>query len=189
MKIVAIQGSFRKNGITSTMLNYAVDKAKALGHEVKLINLHEKNIKFCKGCRKCFENYGCIFKDDDIEVITKDIKAADVIFIATPTYWANVPGIVKNLFDRLTGAAMEETEGFPKPRLSGKRYVLFTACNTVSPFSHLAGQIPGLNRSVREFFKTSGVRCLGKVTVCNTGKVKNVPEKRLKKIDKLVSRI
>ena len=52
--------------------------------------------------------------------ISKSIKDADVIILASPVYWANVPAIVKNLFDRMSGTSMEETNTFPKPRLSGK---------------------------------------------------------------------
>lgn len=187
-KVIAIQGSFRPNGITTAMLKYAVDRATALGHDVTYINLHERDIKFCKGCRKCFDNFGCIFKDD-IEEITELVKQADVIILSTPVYWANVPAIVKNLFDRLNGAAMEETKGYPKPRMVGKRCIILTACNTVSPFSYLAGQIPGVKRVIKEFFKTAGVKYIGTVVCCNTGKLKEVPRRKYRKIDRLIGRI
>ena len=43
-KIIAIQGSYRDNGITTMMLKYAVEKAKAQDNEVTYIKLHENKI-------------------------------------------------------------------------------------------------------------------------------------------------
>ena len=188
-KILAIQGSFRNNGITSAMLNYAVEESKRAGYDVEYIRLHEHRIEYCKGCRKCFETGECIFKDDDMPQISKSIKEADVIILASPVYWANVPAVVKNLFDRMSGTSMEETDSFPKPRLSGRRYILLTACNTPMPFAALFGQTTGIQRAVKEYFRTSGITCIGTVVCDNTSKRKSVPNTKLKQIHKLVSRI
>lgn len=188
-KIVAIQGSYRENGITTSMLRYATDKVRGLGHEVTYINLFEKKIDFCKGCRKCLEIEECVFKNDDMPEITRLIKSADIIILAAPAYWANTPAIVKNLFDRLLGASMMETKTFPKPRLAGKRYIFFTACNTRMPFAKWFGQSSGIIRVVREYFKTSGIKCMGTVVCDNTGINKEVPERKFKKIDKILEKI
>ena len=188
-KILAIQGSFRNNGITSTMLNYAVEESIKAGYDVEYIRLHDHRIECCKGCRRCFEDGECIFKDDDMMQISKSIKDADVIILACPVYWANVPAIVKNLFDRMSGTSMEETNTFPKPRLSGKKYILLTACNTPMPFAALCGQTTGLKRAVKEYFKTSGISCIGTVIVDNTSKRKGVPNAKLNQIHTLISRI
>lgn len=91
---------------------------------------------------------------------------------------------VKNLFDRLLGTAMEETAAFPKPRLSGKKHVLLTACNTPAPFSWIFGQSRGAIRNMDEFFKTAGMKSMGKIVCANTGKTKNVPERVLRKIER-----
>ncbi|MBR5349088.1 MAG: flavodoxin family protein [Lachnospiraceae bacterium] len=188
-KVLALQGSFRENGLTSTMLKYAVREAEAAGHDVEYINLHKCKINYCKGCRKCFETAKCIFTDDDLVQIAESIKQADVILLAAPVYWANVPAVVKNLFDRMSGTSMEETNTFPKPRLSGKRYMLFTACNTPMPFAKWFGQTTGLKKAVKEYFKTSGVKHMGTVVCANTSKRKEVSTKAYGKIRKLVSRI
>lgn len=188
-KIVAIQGSYRENGVTASMLRYAVKKLEDRGHEVTYINLFEKKIDFCKGCRRCLETEECVFKNDDMPEITKLIKSADVILLAAPVYWANTPAIVKNLFDRLLGASMMETIAFPKPRLAGKRYLFFTACNTRMPFAKLFGQSSGIIRAVREFFHTAGIKCIGTVVCANTGVHHEVPEQKFRKIDKLLERI
>ncbi len=86
---------------------------------------------------------------------------------AVPVYWANVPASVKNLFDRLLGTAMEETDMFPKPGLRGKQYIVLTACNTSALFSWIFGQSRGAIRNMNEFFKTAGMKPAGKVVYAN----------------------
>lgn len=188
-KVLAIQASFRKTGKTATMLKYAVDGAKASGHTVTEINLFDLKIDYCKGCQKCDETHECIFKNDDMPKVTELIKEADVIIFSAPVYWGNVPGILKNVFDRLKGVSMEETNTFPKPRLLGKRYILLTACNTVLPFAKWCGQSSGIKRVVKEYCKTSGIKEMGMVVCDNSNRVKNVPEKKMKQIDNLIRRI
>lgn len=39
---------------------------------------------------------------DDVEGIVSEIVSADFIAIASPSYWAGVPGQLKTLFDRTT---------------------------------------------------------------------------------------
>ncbi len=188
-RVLAIQGSYRNNGITSEMLKVAVDESKKAGHEVEYIRLHDMNIGYCKGCRKCFETGECVFKNDDMVKISRSIKDADVIILASPVYWANVPAIVKNMFDRMSGTSMEETDTFPKPRLSGKRYILLSACSTPMPFAEIFGQTTGLKRVVKEYFKTSGISCIGTVSCGNTSKCKEIPQAKLDKIRKLIRKI
>ena len=129
-KLLAILGSPHKNGATSKMLDYAMEIAEQNGYDIHYINLYEKNIAYCKGCRACLALHSCAVKDD-IQEISKLVKECSIIILAAPVYWANVPAIVKNMFDRLLGVMMEETRTFPKPRLSKEqKYILFTACNT-----------------------------------------------------------
>ena len=188
-KAVALQGSFRNTGVTTTLLKYASEKLASVGYEVEYINLHEKNIEYCKGCRKCLKTCECIFKSDDMIEITNKIKEADLIVLAAPVYWANVPAVVKNLFDRLLGVAMEETDKFPKPRLQGKKYIFITACHTPLFFAWVCGQTGGAIRATREFFKTAGVKKAGTVVLTNTGSNKNSLDKQKKKIDKIIGRL
>ncbi len=183
-KTLAILGSPHENGITSKMLDIALASAKARGDEVIYLNLYEKNIQFCRGCRKCMQTQECVIKNDDINEIAKAVKESDTIILSSPVYWANVPAVVKNLFDRLLGVAMEETAAFPKPHLLGKNYILLTACNTPMPFAKLCGQSTGAIRAMKEFFRTSGMKCKG-VAVCgNTAGKTEVTDRVRRRIEK-----
>lgn len=187
-KILAILASPHFNGITAKMLDYTIEALKRSGHQVTKINLYNKNLLYCKGCRSCLDTGICIINDDIIE-ISYLLKEADIIIVATPVYWANVPAILKNMFDRLLGVAMEETNTFPKPRLTGKRYLLLTSCKTPFPFSWIYGQSRGLVRNINEFFKTAGIKSCGKVICTNSIKKKELPKSLLRKIDKLINKI
>lgn len=182
-KMVAILGSPHKNGVVGKMLQCATKAAQEAGWEVEEINLYEKEIGFCQGCRVCLDTQECV-KKDDIQKIANSLRESEAVVLAAPVYWANVPAIVKNMFDRLLGVAMEETATFPKGRLPGKKYFFLTACNTPSPFSWIAGQSRGAKRVVKEFFKTAGMKCGGTFVCANTGKSKEIPEKLKKKLQR-----
>ncbi|MDE7423438.1 MAG: flavodoxin family protein [Lachnospiraceae bacterium] len=78
------------------MLNYALEVAKQRGWQMDYIHLYEKNISYCKGCRACMKTKICVEKDD-IQEIAGLLKECDVVILAAPVYWANVPAVVKNL--------------------------------------------------------------------------------------------
>ncbi|MEZ5336312.1 MAG: flavodoxin family protein [Methanolobus sp.] len=102
MKVVAINGSPRKEGNTSILLQQLTSKLEAEGIETETIHIGGKRIHGCAACGKCFENRDelCIFDDDGInECITK-MKEADGIVIGSPTYFADVTTETKALIDR-----------------------------------------------------------------------------------------
>ncbi|MGN0482575.1 MAG: flavodoxin family protein [Lachnospiraceae bacterium] len=181
-RMLAIFGGPHKKGATGTMLQYAVNVAKKSGWQVDEVYLYEKNIAFCNGCRTCMKTQVCVIKDD-IQEIADLLKKCDIVVLAAPVYWANVPAAVKNLFDRLNGVVMEETKTFSKPRLSKKqKYYLLTACNTQAPFSAIFGQTTGAIRSMKEFFKTAGMTFGGKCTWTGLNKGA-LSERKKKKIE------
>ncbi|MCM1221677.1 MAG: flavodoxin family protein [Lachnospiraceae bacterium] len=181
--VLAILGSPHTNGTTAAMLNLAVHKAEQAGYAVTKINLYEKELSFCTGCRICMDTHICVQKDD-IQEIALLLHKSQLVILAAPVYWANVPAPVKNLFDRLLGTAMEETDTFPKPRLRGKQYMILTSCNTPAPFSWIFGQSRGAIRSMDEFFKTAGMKRLGKVVCANAQNKKGLSKRITKKIER-----
>ncbi len=181
--ILAILGSPHKNGNTAAMMDIAIRRAEEKGYMVTKINLYEKNISFCIGCRNCMDTKSCTQKDD-IQEIASLLRECQIVFLAAPVYWANVPAPVKNLFDRLLGTAMEETSTFPKPRLQGKKYMILTSCNTPFPFSWIFGQSRGAIRNMDEFFKTAGMKPIGKVVYAGAASKKELPKQIARKIER-----
>lgn len=180
---LAILGSPHANGTTAAMLDLAIRQAEQAGYTVTKINLYDKKVSFCTGCRACMDTHICIHKDD-IQKIAALLQECQLVILAAPVYWANVPALVKNMFDRLLGTAMEETDTFPKPRLRGKKYMILTSCNTPAPFAWIYGQSRGAIRSMDEFFKTAGMKPTGKVVCANAKNKKELPKRIMKKIER-----
>lgn len=182
---LAILGSPHENGLTAAMLECAVRQAKKSGYTVKRLNLYQKKLSYCTGCRACTRTKTCIQKDD-IQEIAALFRECQMVLLAAPVYWANVPAIVKNLFDRLVGTAMEETSTFPRARLKGKKYLLLTSCKTPFPFSWLCGQSRGAIRSMDEFFKTAGMKPIGRIVCAGAANKKTLSKQMIRRIERCI---
>nr|MDO8114218.1 flavodoxin family protein [Candidatus Sigynarchaeota archaeon] len=102
MKIVGIAGSPRKNGATSRLLDITLKEIKALNAQVDVdrVDLVDMKITACTGCDACLKTDCPLDKDDDYPKIVAKLLQADGIIVASPVYFANVPGILKNFIDR-----------------------------------------------------------------------------------------
>jgi multimeric flavodoxin WrbA len=102
MKVVAFNGSARKDGNTSILLNLVLDELKTEGIETEMYSLAGKPIQGCIACFKCFENKDrrcAVTKDIVNECIQKMIEA-DGIILGSPTYFADVSAGMKALIER-----------------------------------------------------------------------------------------
>ena len=102
MKVLALNGSPRRNGNTAMLIDTVFTELKKEGIETEQVQLGGKKIHGCNACMKCVENQNkCCVIDNDIlnELINKMINA-DGIIIGSPTYFANVSTEVKALIDR-----------------------------------------------------------------------------------------
>lgn len=176
-KLLAISGSPRKEGNADKMLSLAVSSAAKAGWQTDVIRLYDQNITWCRGCMACKQSTICIIQDD-IARIRELLLNCDMVILSAPTYFANVPAIVKNLFDRLVGAVMDDNNrSIPKPRLSKKqKYLLMITCNTPFPFSYLGGQSKGTLKAMNEFFHISGMSKMGTVVFSGTRNKSEIPK-------------
>lgn len=177
-KLLAILGSPKKNGNAGKMLDIAIESAKKLGWDIDFVWLYEKNITWCKGCMNCKTTGVCIIQDD-ITSIREMLIKCDVVVLSAPTYFANVPAIVKNLFDRLVGAVMDDNQTMiPKQKLSkSQKYLLLTTCSTPFPFDYLGSQSKGTLKAMNEFFHISGMSKIGEVVFAGTRNKDQIPLK------------
>lgn len=170
-KLLILQSSPRKNGNLYQMADELSQKYKSKGFEVETIDVYSLQFHDCIACMKCRSSNKCVFTDDATEV-GKKIQQADVIAVAAPVWWGNMPGHLKSLFDRNVYVFMGESKsGIPTAKLKGKKGILLTACTTPAPFSWMFGQTTGLKRAVKEIFKYGGIK-LVKV-ISRTGTKKN----------------
>jgi multimeric flavodoxin WrbA len=101
MKILAINGSHRREKNTAAMLNIVLEEAEAAGARTELLELVDYNIKPCISCNRCLRKSECSIKDDDIKLIADKMLDADAIILGSPAYFENVSGIMKIFMDRL----------------------------------------------------------------------------------------
>ncbi|MCR5119432.1 MAG: flavodoxin family protein [Lachnospiraceae bacterium] len=99
MRVIIINGSNRKNGITAAALHMIEAGLNEKGVETTFYNLGEINMSHCMGCCTCYKTGHCCIKDD-AERISEMIAEADGLIMGTPTYASNVSGLMKDLIDR-----------------------------------------------------------------------------------------
>ena len=99
-KVLIISCSLH-GGSNSEILAKECEKgALSAGHDVELISLKGKNIRFCIGCLTCQSGKPCVLHDDVPEIMEK-VKNAEVVIFATPIYYYEMSGQMKTLLDRL----------------------------------------------------------------------------------------
>ncbi len=100
MKVVAFNGSPRKNGNTSLMIRKLFEPICAQGIECEEINIGSELVYGCKGCWACRELKRCIIDKDPLNGWVDKMREADAVVLASPTYYANVTSNMKALIDR-----------------------------------------------------------------------------------------
>ena len=102
MKVVAFNGSARKDGNTTILIGHVFRQLEKEGIETELIQLSGSRIHGCIACMKCFENKDqrCSVKDDNVNDCIEKMLSADGIILGSPTYFANVSTEMKALIDR-----------------------------------------------------------------------------------------
>jgi multimeric flavodoxin WrbA len=102
MKVIAFNGSARKEGNTSILINYVLDELQKRGIETETFNLRGKKIHGCIACQKCFENKDqrCSVNNDVLNECIEKMLEADGIILGSPTYFTDVSTEMKALIDR-----------------------------------------------------------------------------------------
>ena len=102
MKVVAFNGSARKDGNTAIMLNRALKALGEEGIEIEIVQLAGQKIQGCTACRACFENKNerCIINDDKVNEYIQKMLEADGILLGSPTYFGMMSPEMKALIDR-----------------------------------------------------------------------------------------
>ena len=114
MNILIINGSPRKKGLISQMLDIMREEAEQRGDKVQTVFTNDLNIKPCMGCMVCRTKLKCSIAEDDSQRVLKMMQEADAIIMGAPCYWGNIPGQMKLLFDRIVYGMMRDTPRFPR---------------------------------------------------------------------------
>jgi len=114
MKVVAFNGSPRKEGNTAALIKHVLAELEKEGIETETVQVGGKYIRGCIACAKCFENTDkkCIIDKDIVNECIEKMLEADGIILASPTYFADLTPELKALIDRTGFVAKANNEMF-----------------------------------------------------------------------------
>lgn len=118
MKVVAFNGSPRKEGNTAQAIRIVLSELEREGIATEMVQLGGRKVFGCLACQKCREikNRKCARQDDEMNTFIEKMIQADGIIIGSPTYFSNVSTEVKALIDRC-GYVARGNGGFLKGKV------------------------------------------------------------------------
>ena len=99
-RVLVISTSLRGDSNSDLLAQQFAQGARQAGHEVEVISLAGKDIRFCKGCLACQTTGRCVIRDDADAIVQEKMLHADVLVFATPIYYYEMSGQMKTLLDR-----------------------------------------------------------------------------------------
>ena len=126
MKILAINGAYRKKGTTTGLTKAALEGAASIGAETEMVLLRDHDVRHCTNCLMCYKDLyseiaPCSVKDSAGEILQK-IKDADGIILSSPVHNGFVTGLMTVFFERIAWRLCRPTgkvltvRGLPEPR-------------------------------------------------------------------------
>ena len=102
MRVVAFNGSARRDGNTAILLRYVLGELERGRIQTELVQLAGKKIHGCIACEKCIQNKDqrCSVTDDIANDCIGKMVEADGIILGSPTYFADLSPEMKALIDR-----------------------------------------------------------------------------------------
>lgn len=165
-KILSINGSYRKDGITDQAVDAAVRALEAAGAEVETVLLREQQIEFCLNCRACTQEPGespgrCVH-DDGMRALLEKIEQADAYILAAPTNFGSVTAIFKRFIERLVACAYwpwgARAPVYRKAGQPKKKAILISSCAAPGFLGRL---IYGTSKQLKMTAKIIGAKTLG----------------------------
>lgn len=102
--ILGFNGSPHKTGTTAELLDLVLAGAGKMGAETRRIDLYDLAITHEPGfySEDPKKEVPAKMPKDGVTALYPDIVAADGLVFATPTYWANMSGVMKEFIEHLT---------------------------------------------------------------------------------------
>ncbi|WP_461637778.1 flavodoxin family protein [Labilibaculum euxinus] len=102
MKIVAFNGSPKKEGNTYHALKLVTEQLELQGIETEIVHVGNKGVKGCIACGQCAKNKDekCVLTGDDVNIWIQKMKEADGILLGSPVHYASLGANMKSFLDR-----------------------------------------------------------------------------------------
>ena len=138
-KILAIVGSYRKEGTVDLAVSAILASAAECGAETSKIYLADAYVEFCTNCRTCTQAPGdcrgtCVIPDD-MAGILRQIDEADGLVLGSPVNFGDVTALTKRFQERLICYAYWpwDAKGFPKLRNKAKTKKAVLVTSSAAP--------------------------------------------------------
>lgn len=137
MKVLAINGSSRKEGNTTDMLNLVLTEIEKEGHETEIFQLAGHTVNPCKACFACAGKGNCVFDNDVFQQLYTRMTEADAIVLGSSTYSADVSSTLKAVIERAS-VVSDTNPGMFRHKVAGAVAVARRAgaMNTIDTMNH-----------------------------------------------------
>ncbi|OFX27025.1 MAG: hypothetical protein A2041_10990 [Bacteroidetes bacterium GWA2_31_9b] len=99
-KVLVLDGSTRKQGNTSILVEHFLNGAKINSEHIEHVLAKDLKIDYCNGCLRCNLIKRCSISGDDWADLSQKIAEADVLVFASPIYFHYVSAPLKKIIDR-----------------------------------------------------------------------------------------
>ena len=107
MKVVAFNGSPKKEGNTVAMIRSVFTELEGAGIETELVQVGGTNVRPCTACNSCFKGNGhCVIEEDELNGWFEKMRQSDGIILGSPTWFGDLTPEMKCLIDRAGMLAM-----------------------------------------------------------------------------------
>ena len=135
MKVIALNGSPRKEWNTAQILQSALEEARAQGAQTELVQLNELHYSGCRSCFACKRlgspSFGRCALGDDLKPVLERILAADVVLFGSPIYFGQISASLRAVLERLWFASLnydkERTVNYPRTTVCGLIFTMNVA--------------------------------------------------------------
>jgi multimeric flavodoxin WrbA len=102
MKVIAVNGSPRKEGNTYHALMGVGKQLEESGIDFQILQIGNQAIRGCMACGACAKNRDekCSITTDSVNESIQFMKQADALILASPVYFAGIAGTMKSFLDR-----------------------------------------------------------------------------------------
>jgi multimeric flavodoxin WrbA len=166
MKALCIISSPQESGNTAYITGKIIEGMEAAGIRAEKVCLGSMNIHYCRGCGICEKTRRCVQRDD-MDTMIESMIAANIILIASPSYWGDITGQLKVFFDRSTPLcnAINGTTGIPE----GKTGIAVAVRRGRSP-----GENMHIIESIEHYFGHLGIAPKGRYMIEGVGAIADI---------------
>lgn len=167
-RVVCLLGSPREGGNSDALAGVFCEEARYQGAQVAQFALRDLRFQGCMNVMACKTGGDECGLHDDLNPVLSLVQTADVVVMATPIYFCNVSGLLKQSLDRFFSFFVPHyvTADEPSRMGAGKVFVLVqTQGEGAERYGGLLEQYgPALDKlgfARRELIRAAGVRDIG----------------------------